>query len=387
MKNIQYLNFYTWAWILYLLQGIVYPSGIIGQMLFLIIIAFGFYAMFNVLFQKKNPIFFKFLTLLVLMYTVYGIALILKGPVRGAAQVDDYSTLTYLKTYLLSLTPIYVYYYFSCKKILSESWLRKYSFVFLLLSVAVFLHNQMQMQALTGNDEITNNASYGFVALLPISIFWSKKPIVQYLIIGIAAIFTLVSMKRGAILVFTLSVLPIIVASLKNSNTKTKVFTFLGVLVFVYVIYITIQDLISTSDLFALRIEQTLEGKSSNRDIIYEELWSAFGDYNVFDSLFGRGADASISIAGKLAHNDWLETLIDQGLAGILVFFLFWMSMLHTFFQTKKGTIASLAILVIFISGFSRTWFSMSIGQMSIYYTAVLGYCLVGDNFKERSKK
>lgn len=387
MKNIQYLNFYTWAWILYLLQGIVYPSGIIGQMLFLIIIAFGFYAMIKVLSQKKNPKFFLFLTILVLMYTVYGIALILKGPVRGAAQVDDYSTLTYLKTYLLSLTPIYVYYFFSNKKILSESWLRKYSFVFLLLSVAVFLHNQMQMQALTGNDEITNNASYGFVALLPISIFWSKKPIVQYLIIGIAAIFTLVSMKRGAILVFTLSVLPIIVASLKNSNTKTKVFTFLGVLVFVYVIYITIQDLISTSDLFALRIEQTLEGKSSNRDIIYEELWSAFGDYNVFDSLFGRGADASISIAGKLAHNDWLETLIDQGLAGILVFFMFWMSMLHTFFQTKKGTIASLAILVIFISGFSRTWFSMSIGQMSIYYTAVLGYCLVGDNFKERSKK
>lgn len=379
------LKVYTWVWILYQLQGIIYPAGLIGQMLFLIIMAYSIFVMMNVIALKNKPKIFTFLTLLVVLYSIYGILRIIQGPVRSV-YVEDYSTLTYIKTYLLSLSPIYVFYYFSYKNALNEDWFRKYAFVFLIMSIMIYLHNQLQVRVLTGNDEITNNAAYGFVALLPLSLFWYKKPIIQYILIGVAAIFTLVSMKRGAILVFAISVIPILVASLKNSKAKTKFLAFVGIFAFVYITYTTVEDLISTSDLFALRLEQTLEGQSSNRDIIYEELWAAYKNYDPFEAVFGRGADASIAIAGKLAHNDWLETLIDQGLLGTLVFLLFWLSMLRTYFKYEKNSVVSTALLVIFLSSFSRTWFSMSIGQMPIYFTAVLGYCLLKENKKENLK-
>lgn len=371
------LNLYTWVWVLYLLQGIVYPAGLIGQALFLVIMGYSLYIMMKVMSLKNKPRFMTFLTLLVALYFIYGVLRILVGP-PSATMFEEYSTITYIKTYLLSLSPIYVYYYFAYKSVLDEEWFRKNVFVFMGLAIVIFLDSQLQAQLLTGDEEITNNSAYSFVALLPICLFWQKKPIIQYSLIIVAALLVLLSMKRGAILVFVISIIPFLFRTFKNSSKKGKVAVIVGILLLAFITYSAVERLMDSSDLFRLRIEQTMEGKTSNRDLIYEALWDEFSNnYSGGDYLLGRGADATIGITGKFAHNDWLETLIDQGVIGVVVFLLFWLSMFSTWLRMKKGQLATTALLIIFISGFIRTFFSMSIGQMPFYYTAVLGYCIV----------
>lgn len=371
------LNLYTWVWVLYLLQGIVYPAGLIGQALFLVIMGYSLYIMMKVMSLKNKPRFMTFLTLLVALYFIYGVLRILVGP-PSATMFEEYSTITYIKTYLLSLSPIYVYYYFAYKSVLDEEWFRKNVFVFMGLAIVIFLDSQLQAQLLTGDEEITNNSAYSFVAMLPICLFWQKKPIIQYSLIIVAALLVLLSMKRGAILVFVISIIPFLFRTFKNSSKKGKVAVIVGILLLAFITYSAVERLMDSSDLFRLRIEQTMEGKTSNRDLIYEALWDEFSNnYSGGDYLLGRGADATIGITGKFAHNDWLETLIDQGVIGVVVFLLFWLSMFSTWIRMKKGQLATTALLIIFISGFIRTFFSMSIGQMPFYYTAVLGYCIV----------
>lgn len=371
------LNLYTWIWVLYLLQGIIYPAGLLGQFFFLLIIGYSLYIMLKVISLKNKPRFMFFLTLLVAFYFIYGIVRIISGPPK-AIMFEEYTTITYIKTYLLSLSPIYVYYYFARKEVINDSWFRKFVFVFMIMAIVVFFDSQFQTQLLTGEDEITNNSAYSFVAMLPICLFWQKKPLIQYLLIIVAALFVLISMKRGAILVFVISVIPFLYRTFKSSKKRGKAAVLIGVILLAFLTYSAVERLMDSSDLFRLRIEQTMEGKTSNRDLIYEALWDEFSNnFSGIDYLFGKGADATIGITGKFAHNDWLETLIDQGIIGVTVFLLFWLSMLFTWIRMEKGQFATTALLIIFISGFIRTFFSMSIGQMPFYYTAVLGYCLV----------
>ena len=107
---------------------------------------------------------------------------------------------------------------------------------------------------------------------------------------------------------------------------------------------------------------------------------SIFSDHaNLLAFLFGNGANATITIVGKNAHNDWLEILINQGLVGGLLFAYFW----YVFFRTCKIAYnrgktdeIGLSLTIIFIICFTKTFFSMSITDMNIYMTSVLGYCL-----------
>lgn len=369
-------NVYTWIWVIYLLQGVLYPAGRIGQALFLVIMGYSMYMMLKVLsLKQKQPRFISFLTLLVGMYFLYGVIRIIKGP--GQGMFDEYTTLTYIKTYMLSLCPIYVYYYFAIKGVLDEQWFRKYVFIFMTMTIVSFFYNQFQAQVLFGAEEITNNVAYNFVAMLPICLFWYKKPLVQYILIGVAALFVLISMKRGAILVFVISAIPFLLRTFKYSSKKNKAKVLFGIILLFFLTYYAVQKMLDSNDYFRYRIEQTMEGKTSNRDVIYESLWDEFSNnYSLPEMLVGRGADATIEVYGKLAHNDWLETLLDQGILGVIVFFLFWLSMYITQNNMKKKDIAATALLIIFISGFIRTFFSMSIGQMPICYTSVLGYCI-----------
>lgn len=197
----------------------------------------------------------------------------------------------------------------------------------------------------------------------------------------ILALFTLLSMKRGAILVLALGLVPFILGSLKASKGKKRLLLILMIIISIGVLYKEVDNLMSSNVYFQYRLEQTLEGQTSNRDIIYERLWKAYTEeYSVIDMAIGRGADASIEISGMQAHNDWLEALIDQGLLGALFLACFWITFFIMYRKSITGNVCSLALLVLFLIGFIKTFFSMSIGQMPFYYSAVLGYCCANYN-------
>ena len=135
--------------------------------------------------------------------------------------------------------------------------------------------------------------------------------------------------------------------------------------------------MIETSELFTSRIEDTIEGNSSNRDILYGQLINAFKtETNILNVLFGHGANATIGIAGNYAHQDWLETLTNNGIIGCFILFMFYLSILIRAIKQKNifqnNMFYSFMILVFIL--FTKTIFSMSIQDMYIYETLLLGY-------------
>jgi O-antigen ligase len=119
-----------------------------------------------------------------------------------------------------------------------------------------------------------------------------------------------------------------------------------------------------------------LEGNDSNRRNIYSNLIQAYvNKANPVNWLFGFGADGTILLTHRQAHNDWLQILVDHGLVGSIVFLVFW---IRAFVSRKRFANNDLKFLfsMVVIMLFVRTLFSMSINDMYISSNLILGYCL-----------
>lgn len=224
-------------------------------------------------------------------------------------------------------------------------------------------------------DEFTNNTGYIFVSILPLLFLKQKNTILQYVFIGICAIFIVAAVKRGAILIGGISILYFVISSIKQSNRKkrSKIIAFLIIAILISGYYIT--DYISNSDYFSYRLNNTLEGNMSGRDEIYGGIWDAYFSSGFFHMLMGSGADSSIYYTGLLAHNDWLEILINQGLFGIVIFLCYNISLFKTWRKYSKNTDIGLCFSALFFILFLKTFFSMSYTEYSLYICMAFGYC------------
>ncbi len=184
-------------------------------------------------------------------------------------------------------------------------------------------------------------------------------------------------MKRGAILIGSLSIVIFLYSNLKSSSGKRKAITlFFTIGIIIGAIYY-ISDMLQTNDYFVKRIEQTAEGNSSGRDIIYSSIWEAFlNEPNLLYFLFGHGANSTISVAGNFAHQDWLETIYNNGILGGIILLSFFIAFGLTIYKQRRRFPSYMYysfFILLFIS-FSKTMFSMSIQNLDIYQSLLLGY-------------
>ena len=131
-------------------------------------------------------------------------------------------------------------------------------------------------------------------------------------------------MKRGVILIGAVSSIILLYTNIKNSSRGTKLLFAVLTIAIIVGISKYIGYMMENSAYFTARIEQTLEGDASGRDIIYTNLWNALlYESRPFYFYFGRGADSTLRVAGSFAHQDWLETFCNNGLIGVLILFYF----------------------------------------------------------------
>ena len=384
MKNFfKISNLYIAFWCLYSLQGTLYASGsIISQGILAILLAISVYYAFYVNIYLKTPSVIKALNVFILMLTFYGLIYWMSGEVHLTEEGLPVGAMGYLKEIYISLLPIYAFYAFSAQGLLTEKDIRSWFFIF--LAIVTASHFRAEREALqeaimegSMQEEFTNNTGYTFLSLMPLLFFFREKRVIQYIALVYILVFIIMGMKRGAIIVGTLVLLWFLYRSLKDSTPKTrkKIF-FLTVIIAVAGIYY-IGYIYSSSEYFQYRLEQTEEGETSGRDIIYSTLFSYFlNETTPWQFFFGCGANYTVAIAGNYAHNDWLELAINQGCLGTIVYLMYWICFVKTWRKNKSNptTYSSLgALLAIF---FLSTLFSMSYGSMSIYATLCLGYCL-----------
>ena len=372
------------VWVLYYLQGVVYPTGgAISTVLLGINLLVSINCAIKIWKMPNNPPYIKGLNLLVLMFTIYGFALILMSPSTIYYRMSGKSmaSYNYIKAIYLSILPIYAFYYFSLKGYLTAERLRWWAVVFCISCVvSYFIEMQQAMEELlergSSREETTNNAGYLFLSLIPIWVVYRRKPLLQYAGLAFCMAFILMGMKRGAIAIGGVVVLYLIWQIIKNARGKQRVIVIILTAVLAVVGVYFVIDMMTSSDYFLQRLEATKEGDSSGRDILYSFFWTYFTEKaDAIQFLFGRGANGTLEIYYNYAHNDWLEIAVNQGLLGIVVYAFYWKQFYSTWRQSTNIEAKTILALVGIIY-FAKTLFSMSYGDMTYVCTSVLGYAL-----------
>lgn len=137
------------AWVLYYLQGIVYPEGgAISIILLGLTLLVSANCAIKVLQWRNAPVYFKGFNMLILLFTVYGFALIVSSPSTlyyplSGMKMPSYN---YIKSIYLSLLPIYPFYYYTKKGYLTVERLRIWGLIF--LASVTMSYFRMQREAL-----------------------------------------------------------------------------------------------------------------------------------------------------------------------------------------------------------------------------------------------
>lgn len=379
-------NFYVLIWCIYNLQGILYNSGSsVSQLLLLLILAISCYHYYIVNRMYETPLFLRGLNALLLLFTFYGLLHLLFGETYVVGD-EDYPPYVYLKSIWSSLLPIYSFYFFTRHGYLNIHTFQRWCIVLVLVALAQYYRIQQESitkALLLGSDrtEFTNNSGYLFLSLIPSMLLFYKKPILQYIGVGICFVMIVLAMKRGVMLIASIVILLFLRDSLKGKNNTTLYLVLIaGALVLGYEF---VEKMIQNSEYFGMRIQSTLDHDSSGRDELYSFFWNHFlNGENLFEQLFGLGAWGTVKIGPNFAHNDWLELLINQGFLGVCVYLFYWNRFYRTVKSKNLSKVSHMAITMIFIICFMKTLFSAGYADMTLYSNSILGFALA-DGFSE----
>lgn len=387
LQNLNSCDLYVALGCIYYMQGVLYPPGIInqaiqsGMILWALVVAVKYIINF-----KYSPSLLNVISLLVIMYCVYGSLYMLSNESTqisegGAKNVGSY---LYLQNALNSLLPFYILYSFSEQGKLSVSRICSYCIIYLLLFVAVYFryHEQMLLQAaLVGIErkEFTNNTGYFFIMLIPY-LFFFKNQLFRLAMLVIIMVLTVMCMKRGAILIGGVSFIWFLIANFQQNQSpkkKAMILVFSVGVICSAISYIEYKQ--DSSKYFRSRIEQTQKGDASGRNMIYPKIWNAvINDESVAHLLVGRGANSTVRIAGNYAHQDWLELACNNGLIGIILALSFYITIFSTaiFHRQDIPQEYYMVLLMFGFMMFAKTMFSMSIASMKIWEIMPIAYIL-----------
>ena len=367
LKRINQCDVFVGLWCIYMSQEILYSPGILNQVIQLVMLIWGVIAFFKYMTQttEHSPLL-KATILLIAMYMIYGGIHFLMH--------DKYY---YLQISLNSLVPIFLFYCFAMDGKLTSERIKIYLPILIVICILLYYRIESSVLLDSNKEEITNNAGYIFITLIPCLFFYSKRPILQYVFLGIILIHVFMAMKRGAILIGALSTIVLLYANVKNSSRATKfLFVMLSVII-VFGISKYIDYMMNNSAYFMGRVEDTMEGNSSGRDVMYETLWNTLlSEPNPFYFYLGRGAESTLKLIGKFAHQDWLETFCNNGFLGVVILFIFFYTFGKNVWTSKEyfPRMMFFSFATLFITTFSKTLFSMSIQNLDLPITMLLGY-------------
>jgi hypothetical protein len=366
------------------LNGTLYSGGsFIAQALQYVLILMSLYYAVYANLTYKLPVYFKALNVLLVLFTVYGMLLLMSGE-RLIIQMSlrETSNTDYLKNIYKSLLPVYPFFVFTKQGLLKEKTIKIWFFIFFVLAIRWFYNQQAHMLAAalergSSAEEFTNNVGYTFLALLPALVLFHKRPIIQYIGIMACSYFIVIAMKRGAIVVAVICLIWFMSTNFKTTQRNHKWIVLVVNIIMIVAAVFLFRYMMETSAYFRYRLEETRAGNSSGRDEIYAALYNHFiNEENPLRFLIGYGADATLKFADNYAHNDWLEIATNQGLLGIVVYLVYWICFYVSWRKAKWHPQAFMAIGLVLIIYFISTFFSMSYNSVGRCAAMVLGYYL-----------
>ena len=372
---------YVGMWMVYYLQNMLMLKGLAAQIVLAILMLIGFLAFVEVnVFYKTNQ-YLKWLNVILLVLTIYGIIPIIGGwTLIGNWQREMTRSHIYLQNVYRSVLPIYAFYLFTLKRQITEKSLSYLFYGLFSYSILAYYQRYLISSESLGQDEITNNMGYYFVPLIPMIHLLKIQDIMKYVFLVITIVFIFLSMKRGAILVGAFMMMIFLYYQLKGLPIKKVLYSFfLSLVVFAAIMQFT-ANLYESSPYFKKRVEQTVKGNSNHRDEIYTSYFEYFiNKTTTIEFFIGNGANATIVLLGEYAHNDWLEFAICQGVLGIVMYLVYWALFFMEWKKYRGPTNGCQTLGMIIVAYFMIALYSMSIDNMPIAATLCIGYCFAVD--------
>lgn len=372
----------NWYFLIWVIQIIHDPLGLYGDGTSVVVLfslyLWSFYYFLVTIKKYNKSRFIKAWSQLYILFMIYGLY---------EMMVSSSHNRLYIIGNCTSMLPLYPFYVYAMKGYLTKSVFRLWSLVMIPVALVNFYYGQeMAFQLVLGQDVagVTNNMGYSIAMIIPMLYFWKDKPIVQFAGYAIISVLTILALKRGAILIAALALVLILLHLRKASNRSNKFVSIILGLFFLLGIGYFIQKQTASNDYLMERYTQTINGDTSERGNIYSDAYNYYvNEMSLANMIFGMGANGCVKAIKTEAHNDWLETLISLGLVGIFFFTRFWLSA-YKFYKKESNTEVKFLFGLVALLLFVRTFFSMSIADIYIYSTSILGFCLANTHNSDK---
>lgn len=327
------------------------------------------------LFKNNEPKIIKAIAAIIWIYFIYGFYLWI-NPIYYPPPINPHPK-AFMTSSLTSVLPILVFYNYGIKGYIRKSHFIFYIILLIPITIAFYLirKNEILLENALGESEITNNVGYLFVTLIPL-VYVIKNKYIKSLCLIIIFIFTFISFKRGAIMICGICIAYILYLYYKDSKGIKKIVVFFSTVLLISIVIYYIIDVYNNSLYLQERVESTLEGNSSGRDRIIENIMDSFWKSNLLQYIFGHGGYSTIGAGGNFAHNDWIEFLYCHGIIGVTILFYYYYSLVKTLLKESPYISKNLKIafqLLVFIC-IIKTFFSMSINTLQVSQTLLIGF-------------
>lgn len=235
--------------------------------------------------------------------------------------INSIETLVLFKSTTIALLSYFPFYYYSSKGIINQNNLQRFTLFLFLTTVLINVFGRFNLAELYSKDDVVLNQSYLFVNLLPlIFILFRRGPL--YLLVTITVLLVLWGAKRGAILCMVVELMVFIFYLFKYDSFGKK---HRGKILILFMMMIGVGAYyIERNDFLQERLTKTGTEDDRSGEIRTEMYKSLFEAYLLSSTsneiVFGRGIGQTVSITGSLAHQDWLELLIDNGFVGLVLY-------------------------------------------------------------------
>ena len=274
----KWLDLFVFLLLAYDILGYITNGPIISILRWTLLAWFIVRFITNLASVHKSPVFIKMLTVLFIMFFVYGLLVIIDKKNFTAWRTSDRTirSFTYILQISFSLLPIFVFYHFGKIGLLTKKYIIGRIPIFLMaITCCYYLAGQARMEFKEA-EEITNNSGYLVLSIIPMFMFLKNRSLKQYLCWAFCLGLILLSMKRGAIIISILLIGIYFLYLFRESKRSTILNIFFALIIALVGAYYSFEEMMSSSEYFQARVDKTMEGNSSGRDVIYTFFWEYY---------------------------------------------------------------------------------------------------------------
>jgi O-antigen ligase len=209
--------------------------------------------------------------------------------------------------------------------------------------------------------------------------FMLNKKIIPLVKMGIFLTFVLLTGSRGGLIAILGSVLFYIIFWMKKKGFKLS--SFITIISFIFILMVLFNIAIGMlPENVAQRydISYTMNDKAAGREVIWTSIIGNFKQSPVFNQFFGWGAGTIqyFNSSGAVAHNVWIESLMEIGVIGTFILFGFYFVYFIKACKIREYVIASTFI------GYMIMGLSMSLISYKPIWNILLFILILKNNKK-----